>query len=112
MTVTNPLLAAALAANARTAASRPHVILVYDLHGAPPSVYRKLDAELAKLQYSKVDEDTTWEARYEEGVGLDAALENTRREFAECARRAGVTSYDLRVYGSPAGMKIVTDSKP
>lgn len=112
MTITNPLLAAALAANAKAAPSRPHVVLVYDLHGAAPSVYAKLDAELAELQYTKVDEDTTWQARYQEGVDLDSALANTKQEFAACARRAGARSYDLRVWGAPVAMKVVTDSKP
>jgi hypothetical protein len=110
MTTTNPLFAAALRAQA--AHLEPHVILVYDLHGAPPSVYAKLDAELRKLQYSKVDEDTTWEARYQSGVDFDAALANTKAEFAACAGRAGAARYDLRVYGSPVPMKVVTDSKP
>ena len=108
MSVTNPLLAA-LAGMAD--AARPHVIFVFDLHSAPPVVYSRLDAELVKLKYRKVREDTTWERIYEEGVDRDAAVAQTKREFGECARRAGAASYDVRIYGAAARMKIDSDSK-
>jgi len=108
-TISDPLLLAAL--RTRTASTQPHVVLVYDLHGAPPVVYARLDIELTKLQYTKVYQDTTWEAVYQAGVDQDAALATTKHEFADCARRAGATRYDLRVYGAAARMKIVTDSK-
>jgi hypothetical protein len=113
MTTANPLaLAAALRARAQAAAPQPHVILIYDLHGASPSVYTKLDAELRSLQYTKIVEDTTWEGRYQTTVTLDAAVAQTKIEFEASARKVGATSYNLRVYGSPSSMVVATASKP
>ena len=111
MTAMNPLLAAALRSREQSAAPQPHVILVYDLHGATPAVYARLDLELAQLQYTKVVENTTWEGRYRAGVSLDDAITTTKSEFAACASRAGAARYHLRVYGSPLPMKIGTASR-
>jgi len=96
---------------AQTSESRPHVILVFDLHGATPAVYARLSEDLRRLQYSKVAEDTTWEAHYQQGVDLDVALSNTKTEFATCARKAGAARYDLRIYGSAVPMKSLTASQ-
>jgi hypothetical protein len=41
----------------------------------------------------------------------DAAFATTKHEFADCARRAGTTRYDLRVYGAAARMKILTEAR-
>jgi hypothetical protein len=90
----------------------PHVVLTYDLHGAHPVVYQRLNAKLVENRYTKAAEDTTWEAVYVADASVDVAVATTKQEFDACAQAAGATNYNLKVYGSVSAMRIATAKKP
>jgi hypothetical protein len=85
----------------------PHVIIVYDLHGATSTEYSKLDTELKNRKYTKISEDTTWEGIYKDDVTPEGAIRTTKNEFAAAAQAAGVSKYDLKIY---CATKMLTDS--
>jgi len=64
----------------------PHVIIVYDLHGAASTAYSKLDTELRNQKYTKISEDTTWEGIYKDDVTPEGAVRTTKNEFAAAAQ--------------------------